>query len=115
MNFDPEFKLLKERLGNPPYRLPGFWTYVDVRDATEACRLALEHAVPGHTILNIAAPTSNMREPTDELLSRYLPSVRKKRHDLVDKWSGMDSGKAEQLLGFRARHVWERCEIEAGL
>jgi nucleoside-diphosphate-sugar epimerase len=108
INFDPEFKLIKERLGNPRYRLPGFWTYIDVRDAAEACRLALEAAPHGHTIFNVAAPTSNMREPTDELLKRYLPTVKKREDRFVGNWSGMDSRKAERILGFRAQHVWER-------
>jgi nucleoside-diphosphate-sugar epimerase len=108
INFDPEFRLIKERLGNPRYRLPGFWTYIDARDAAEACRLALEAAPPGHSIFNVAALTSNMREPTDELLKHYLPTVKKKRHRLVGNWSGMDSSKAERILGFRAQHVWER-------
>jgi len=108
INFDPEFKLIKERFSDPRYRLPGFWTYIDARDAAEACRLALEAAPPGHTIFNVAAPTSNMREPTDELLKRYLPTVKKREGRLVGNWSGMDSSKAERMLGFRAQHVWER-------
>jgi nucleoside-diphosphate-sugar epimerase len=79
-----------------------------VRDAAEACRLALEAAPPGHTIFNVAAPTSNMREPTDELLKQYLPRVKKSGNGLVGNWSGMNSSKAERMLGFRAQHVWER-------
>jgi hypothetical protein len=70
--------------------------------------LALEAAPQGHTIFNVAAATSNMRESTDELLKRYLPGVRKKEDGLMDNWSGMDSNKAERILGFRAQHVWER-------
>src|SRR5579862_4719309 len=91
INFDPEFRLIKERLGNPRSRLPGFWTYVDARDAAEACRLALEAVPRGHTIFNVAAPTSNMREPTDELLKQYLPTVKKSQAGLAGNWSGMDS------------------------
>lgn len=108
VNFDPQFKLIKERFGDPQYRLPGFWTYIDARDAAEACRLALEKAPHGHAIFNVAAPTSNMPVPTDALLERYLPSVKKKQDALKGNWSGMDSGKAERILGFRAQHVWER-------
>ena len=107
INFDPQFRLIKERLHNPRYRLPGFWTYIDARDAAELCRLALEAAPRGHTIFNAAAPTSNMREPTDDLLKQYLPSVKKNNAGLVGNWSGMDSGKAARVLGFRAQHVWE--------
>lgn len=108
INFDPEFRLIKERFSNPRYRLPGFWTYIDARDAAEAFRLALEVAPPGHTIFNVAAPTSNMQEPTDELLKQYLPMVKKKQSRLVGNWSGMDGSKAERILDFRAQHVWER-------
>ena len=108
INFDPEFKLIKERFGDPRYRLPGFWTYIDVRDAAQACRLALEAAPRGHTIFNAAAPTSNMREPTDELMKQYLPKVKKSQDRLVGNWSGMDSSKAQRLLGFHAQHVWEK-------
>jgi nucleoside-diphosphate-sugar epimerase len=108
INFDPEFRLLKERLSNPRYRLPGFWTYIDVRDAVAACRLGLEAAPAGHSIFNVAAPTSNMREPTDDLLKQYLPGVAKSKSGLVGNWSGMDSSKAGRILGFRAEHLWER-------
>jgi nucleoside-diphosphate-sugar epimerase len=107
INFDPEFKLIKERLSNPRYRLPGFWTYIDARDAAEVCHLGLKASPPGHTIFSAAAPTSNMREPTDDLLKLYLPGVKKNKNGLVGNWSGMDSGKAERILGFRAQHVWE--------
>lgn len=107
INFDPEFKLIKERFSNPSYRLPGFWTYIDARDAAEACRLCFERAPPGHTVFNVAAPTSNMRQPTDELLQQYLPGVKKSHAWLTGNWSGMDSAKAERMLGFRAQHVWE--------
>jgi nucleoside-diphosphate-sugar epimerase len=107
INFDPAFRLIKERLSNPRYRLPGFWTYIDARDAAEACRLGLEAAPQGHTIFNVAARTSNMREPTDDLLKQFLPGVKKSKDGLVGNWSGMDSSKAERILGFRAQHVWE--------
>jgi nucleoside-diphosphate-sugar epimerase len=108
INFDPQFRLIEQRFSNPRYRLPGFWTYIDARDAAEACRLALEAAPPGHTIFNVAAPTSNMREETDELLKRYLPNVQKRQSQLTGNWSGMDSRKAERIFGFRAQHVWEK-------
>ncbi len=107
INFDPEFKLIRERLNNPEYRLPGFWTYIDARDAAGACRLGIEAAPPGHTVFNAAAPTSNMRELTDDLMERYLPGVKKNKHGLVGNWSGLDSSKAERILGFRAQHLWE--------
>ena len=47
-----------------------------------------------------------MSEPTDELIRRFMLGVRKAEETLRGNWSGMDSGKAEALLGFRAKHTW---------
>jgi nucleoside-diphosphate-sugar epimerase len=113
INFDPEFALIKERQSNPAFRLPGFWSYIDTRDAAEACRLALEVAPTGHHVFNVAAPTSNMREATDDLLARFLPSVKKSRADLSGHWSGIDSSKVERDLGFRALYTWEKASVGA--
>lgn len=108
INFDPTFSIIKERMKDPKGRLSGFWSYVDARDAAEACRLALDLAPTGHHVFNIAAPTSNMKEPTDELLKQFLPTVSKKRSGLTGNWSGIDSSKSERELGFHAEHVWEK-------
>lgn len=108
INFDPTFSTVQERMNNPQARMSGFWSYVDARDAAEACLLALAFDRPGHHIFNVAARTSSMREPTDELLRQFLQTVKKRRPELDGNWSGVDSGKAERELGFRAQHVWER-------
>lgn len=108
INFDLEYANFAERWREPAARLGGFWSYVDARDAALACRLALEAAISGHRIFNVAAPTSTMREPTEELVARYVPGVRIKRAGPAANWSGLDSSRAERELGFRAAHTWER-------
>jgi nucleoside-diphosphate-sugar epimerase len=108
VNFDPTFGIIRERMKNPRGRMPGFWSYVDARDVAEACRLALALAPTDHHIFNVAAPTSNVLQSTDELLKQFLPAVRKRRPELAGNWSGIDSGKAQRELGFQAEHVWER-------
>jgi nucleoside-diphosphate-sugar epimerase len=107
VNFDLSYGTFSERWKNPGARLGGFWSYIDARDAATACRLALEKNIEGHTVLNVAAPTSTMTEATDELIRRFIPGVKKKR-ELAGNWSGMDSTKAEALLGFKAKHSWEK-------
>jgi nucleoside-diphosphate-sugar epimerase len=107
VNFEPEFQGFAARYQDPAVKLGRFWSYIDARDAATACRLALEAPARGHQVLLVAAPTSTVREPTDELLSRYFPGVKKARADLRGNWSGVDSRKARELLGFQARHVWE--------
>jgi nucleoside-diphosphate-sugar epimerase len=108
INFDRTYSIVEDRMKNPQARLPGFWSYIDARDAAEACRLALSLGRPGHHLFNVAAPTSSMRQSTDVLLRQFMPTVPKKRPELAGNWSCIDSSKVTRELGFRAEHVWER-------
>ena len=83
----------------------GLWTYLDVRDAASACRLAFERDIAGHEAFNICAPTSFMETPTEDMVRRYLPDVRDVRTAQHGNWAGYSTSKAAQLLGFEARHL----------
>ncbi|MFB3122396.1 MAG: NAD-dependent epimerase/dehydratase family protein [Candidatus Binatia bacterium] len=107
INFDRSYKSFTEQWKNPRVKLGTFWTYVDARDAALACRLGLESDISGHEVFNIAAPTSRMRESTDDLIRRFLPGIKTIKEGLTGNWSGLDSSKAETFLGYRAQHVWE--------
>ncbi len=107
VNFDLSFQTFPERWKDSEKRRNGFWSYIDVRDAAAACRLALEANFTGHVIFNIAAPTSAMREPTEELIRRFLPDLKAVKSGLTGKWSGVDSSKAESVLGLRCQHLWQ--------
>lgn len=108
VNYDPTFQRIKSFMSNPAHRRSGFWSYVDVRDAALACRLALEAELTGHRVFNVAAPTSNMREPTPDLIRQFYPELRDVRRSDHTNWCGVDSGRAEQDLGFRAQITWEQ-------
>jgi nucleoside-diphosphate-sugar epimerase len=108
VNYDPTFQRIKGFMSNPAHRRSGFWSYIDVRDAAAACRLALEANLPGHHIFNLAAPTSNMREPTTELIRKFYPDLKHVRRGDPDNWCGIDSGKAERELRFRAQFTWQQ-------
>lgn len=114
VNFDPTFRSFPERWKNPEKRRNGFWTYIDARDAAEACRLALEADFTGHEIFNAAAPTSAMPEPTDDLVRRFLPDLPRIKEGFSGNWSGLDSSKAEKILGLRCRHLWQNYLDAAG-
>jgi nucleoside-diphosphate-sugar epimerase len=107
VHFDLSYQSFAGRWQGPGAKLGRFWSYIDARDAAAACRLALEADLRGHEIFLAAAPTSTVREPTDELVRRYFPGVKKSQPHLKGNWSGVDSSKARELLGFQARHVWE--------
>jgi len=110
VNFDLTYESFPNRWRYPgAWRaVGGFWTYVDARDAAIACRLAVEASFTGHQILNIAAPTSSMPTPTNELVRKYVGESVSLDDSLKGNWAGMDSAKAQRVLGFRAAHTWER-------
>ena len=98
--------LLAERKKQPTIRGTGaLWSYIDVRDAARACRLALETDFAGHQAFNICAPDTIMDMPTRELVQRYLPQVKRVRDDLEGNWCGYATEKAVAILGFRARDL----------
>ena len=107
VNFDLSYESFRDRWTNPAARASGFWTYIDVRDAAMACRLALEAKFLGHQVLIAAAPMSCMVQPMRDLVTKYLPKGAKIRKVNGRHWSAVDSKKASKLLGFRAQHVWQ--------
>ena len=97
---------LLERKQNPLIRGTGaLWSYIDVRDAARACRLALEANFPGHRAFNICAPDTFMDDPTQELVRRYLSQVKDLRNGLDGRRSGYSVDKARAVLGFEAKLV----------
>jgi nucleoside-diphosphate-sugar epimerase len=100
--------LLVERKKHPTIRGTGaLWSYIDVRDAARACRLALEADFAGHQTFNICAPDTIMDSPTRELAALYLPQVRSVRK-AAGRWSGYDTAKAESVLKFRATLLFDK-------
>jgi nucleoside-diphosphate-sugar epimerase len=101
-----QYPILLERQKVPLCRGTGaLWSYIDVRDAAVACRLAVERDFSGHEAFNICAHKTMMNEPTLELLRRYLSQVKLNKSGLQDNWCGYAGGKAESILGFRAAHL----------
>ena len=100
-------RVLAERKKNPIVRGVGaLWTYVDVRDAAVACRLALAADFSGHEAFNICAPVTIMAEPTATLVRRFWPQAKNSDVRLEGNRSGYATAKAERVLGFRARHLF---------
>ena len=84
-----------------------FWTFVDVRDAASACRLALEYEAPGHEAFYICAPTIYRNDDIRELMARHFPGEYPIAEHIRGCLSPVDSGKAARLLGWRARYNWD--------
>ena len=103
---DAQYPTLLKRQKDPLCRGAGaLWSFVDVRDAGTACRLAVEREFSGHRAFNICAPKTIMTEPTLDLVRRYLTGVKLTKKGLLGNWSGYDVTRAETELGFKAEHL----------
>jgi nucleoside-diphosphate-sugar epimerase len=81
------------------------WSYIDIRDAAAACRLALEAPLQGATPFVIASPDTVMTRPTAELLQEVFPDVPVQR-EVGGHGSLFSTERARRALGFDPRHSW---------
>lgn len=86
-------------------RAGNLWSYIDVRDAGLACRLALEADFKGHEALIIAASDTVAPQTTAELLNNRYPDVPV-RGSISDSTSLLSSAKAKAVIGFEPKHSW---------
>jgi nucleoside-diphosphate-sugar epimerase len=82
------------------------WSYLDVRDAARAIELGLTSASSGANAFYLAAPTTSLPYPTEEVLDALAPGVPRRRR-FLGREVPMDLGDAERLIGFRAEHELE--------
>jgi UDP-glucose 4-epimerase len=83
------------------------WAYIDADDLAEAIRLAVESDLPGHEVMYIAAPDTVGGRDLHEAWREAYPSAPTQLRP-VDRpdASGIDTGKAARLLGWRATRSW---------
>ncbi len=100
------------RMRQDPADSNSFWTYIDVRDAAQACRLSVEYDQPGHEAFMIAAPDSYMDTPSASLFEEYYPGVERIAPDFTGNTGAFDCKKAEQVLGFKAQYNWDQSRLD---
>lgn len=88
-----------------------FWTFVDVRDAASACRLALEFEAPGHEAFYIGAPIIYRPDDIRDLMAKHFPGDYPIADSVRGVASPVDVSKAARLLGWRARYNWDRSPL----
>jgi nucleoside-diphosphate-sugar epimerase len=87
----------------------GFWAYIDMRDAANAFRLALE-AKPRHNpwwgAFFISAADTTAEEDSRDLFARFYPEYAELASGLNGRVSFFSSNAAARELGFAARFSW---------
>jgi nucleoside-diphosphate-sugar epimerase len=81
------------------------WSFIDIRDAATACRLALETPNLGAQAFYLTAPETFVTTPSAELAERHFPTLREIRADRSGHWSFHDCTRAERLLGFKPQYT----------
>ena len=84
-----------------------FWTFVDVRDAASACRLALENMASGHEAYYICAPIIYRQDDIRELMARHFPGDYPIADAVRGNASPVDYRTAQRQLGWNARYDWD--------
>lgn len=103
---DPkDYELVPTYWPDPRSRHWNLWAYIDVRDAAEACRLALESDVQGAEVFTIAAADSIMTTPNADLVHEVLGDIP------MDPALGiietlLSIAKAREVLGWAPKHSW---------
>lgn len=81
------------------------WSYIDLRDAAAACRLALTAPVSGARSYVIANADTVMERPTADLLAEVFPDVPI-QGDVSGNRSLFSTDAARRDLGWEPRHSW---------
>ncbi len=84
------------------------WGYVDVRDAAQACRLAMESEDILHEAFFITAEDTFSEEPSLELIRKGFPQIATISNDyLIEEHKSLyDISKAKKLLRYRPQYRW---------
>jgi nucleoside-diphosphate-sugar epimerase len=98
----------------PPRGVAG-WPYVDAADLADAIRLAVESELPGHEAFFIAAPdTTGGCDLHAAWRAAHPGAATELRPVPRPDASGIDSARAERLLGWRAVRGWRDHLTESG-
>lgn len=95
---------LEKTIADPGWCAADCWTYLDIRDAATATRLALTAPLTGFHAMFIAAPQILAPYATDALLTAYHPTSTVRRRN-QGRDVPIDLTAAREKLGFTARHT----------
>ena len=86
---------------------PNFWSYIDVYDLADAITLAAESDLDGHEVFYIASPDNVGNRDFAEIVKEYYGDKVEIKDPLPRKdTSGIDTTKAQEILGYSPKRTW---------
>ncbi|QGG55659.1 NAD-dependent epimerase/dehydratase family protein [Paenibacillus sp. B01] len=101
-----EYAHLREAMRRPETFAKILWSYVDLRDAAAACRLALEADEIGAEVLNITGDDALSERDTRDLVKAYFPDVSSFKRQLSEGEPLFDNRRAKRVLGWTPKFGW---------
>ena len=91
----------------------GFWSYTDNEELAVAIRLAVEVTLAGHEVVYVAQPDNATTWHLDDLVAAAFPDAQIELRDTTTVSlragtgrSGIDSSRAQRLLGWSPTRSW---------
>ena len=98
---------------DPTQRSLGFWSYTDNGDLAVAIRLGVQVPLAGHEVVYVAQPDNATNRRLDDLAAAAFPDAQIEVRDTTADSppagtgrSGIDSSKAQRLLGWSPTRSW---------
>ncbi len=86
---------------------PNFWSYIDVYDLADSLVLAVQSDLPGHEVFYIASPDNVGNRNFEEVVKEYYgDKVEIKKPLPREDTSGIDTTKAQEMLGYSPKRTW---------
>lgn len=88
-------------------RVLDLWSYTDAVDLGDAIGLACVADVVGHEVVFVAQPDNAVGQPLEDLVRRAFPDADIELRELPrPDASGLDSSKAQRLVGWTPTASW---------
>lgn len=108
---DYQLKLLHDNpIVNESERAAAFWTYLHIRDAARACRMAIETEWKGHHTFLLNAKDTILDIPTENAIASVYPGVPLRRQ--LGKFEApIENVNARRIMGWEPLESWRNSKF----
>lgn len=101
-----EYRKREEAIRDPELHKNILWSYIDIRDAVNACLAGIRTPVNEYVSVNITSSDTFSDWSTDQLLSKFYPEVERRREKFHEREALVSNELACRILNWRPEHSW---------